>query len=168
MTLWPFLDRVVGTSGAVHAPRRASLPDPPGLVAYARLRFGVTELPQRLRLLVHQLAAQRSSCAWCAHRNRHLALQQGVSATDVDGVADFATAPGYSEPERAALALADAITRFQEAEGGFPPEVLVHARRHFGEPEIMALVATVTAEHFFDPRTGRMGRDAAAEGGKGR
>lgn len=159
MTFWPFPDRVAGSTGVLTASPRAKLPGPLGLVAYARLRQTREDLPQRLRLLVGQLAALRSGCPWCTHRNRHLALQSGVSAADVDHVTCFASAPGYSEPERAALALADAITRFSEAEGGFPTEVLAGARRHFGETEIMALVGAVTGEHFFDSRRGRMGRD---------
>jgi alkylhydroperoxidase family enzyme len=111
---------------------------------------------------VGQLAAERSGCGWCAQRNRHLALQAGVSAADLDGVIRIAEAPGYSDPERAALALAEAITCFSEAASGFPGSVLCEARRHFAEPEIMAIVGTATAEHFFDARTGRMGRDAVA------
>ena len=165
MTLWPFLDRATGATGAVRTVSSA-LPGPLGLVAYARLQRGAADLPPRLRLLVGQIAAERSGCGWCAQRNRHLALQAGVSAGDVDGVTRFATAPGYSEPERAALALADAITRFSLAEYGFAPEVLAQARRHFSEVEIMALVQETTVEHFFEARTGRMGRDATAEGGR--
>lgn len=161
MTLWTFLDRAAGAIGAVRTASTA-LPGPLGLVAYARLRRS-GDLPPRLRLLVGQLAAERSGCGWCAQRNRHLALQAGVSATDLDGVIRIAEAPGYSEPERAALALAEAITCFSEAKSGFPGAVLCEARRHFDEPEIMAIVGTVTAEHFFDARTGRMGIDAVAE-----
>lgn len=156
MTLWPFLDRAAGAIGAVRTASPA-LPGPLGLVAYARLRRSGADLPPRLRLLLGQLAAERSGCGWCAQRNRHLALQAGVSAADLDEVTRFATAPGYSAPERAALALAEAITCFSEAASGFPAEVLYDARRHFDEPEIMAIVGTVTAEHFFDVRTGRMG-----------
>jgi len=124
-----------------------TLPGPVGLVAYARLHRSGSDLPQRLRLLVGQLAALRSGCSWCADRNRHLALRAGVSAVDVDQVCQYATAPGYSEPERAALALADAISGLGGTERGFPIEVLAAARRHFSEPEIMALVGTVTEEH---------------------
>jgi len=161
VTLWTFLDRAAGAIGAVHTAAPA-LPGPLGLVAYARLRRSGADLPPRLRLLVGQLAAERSGCGWCAQRNRHLALQAGVSAADLDGVIRIAEAPGYSDPERAALALAEAITCFSEAASGFPGSVLCEARRHFAEPEIMAIVGTVTAEHFFDARTGRMGRDAVA------
>lgn len=165
MTFWPFPDRVAAAIGTVRVPRHPALPGPQDLVAYARLRSSGDDLPQRLRLLVGQLAALRSGCAWCAHRNRHLALQAGIAARDIDDVAGFATASGYSEPERAALALADAITRFSEAERGFAPHILAQARRHYAEPEIMALVGVVTVEHFFEPRTGRMGRDMTAGGG---
>lgn len=167
MTRWPFLDRAAGAIGAVRTMSPA-LPGPLGLVAYARLRRGAAELPPRLRLLVGQIAAERSGCAWCAQRTRHLALQAGISAGDVDGVTHFATAPGYSQPERAALALADAITRFSLSEHGFASEVLTQARRHFSEVEIMALVQETTVEHFFEARTGRMGRDATVAGGRRR
>jgi alkylhydroperoxidase family enzyme len=170
VTLWSFLDRAAGATGAVRTASPA-VPGPLGLVAYARLRRSGADLPPRLRLLVGQLAAERSGCGWCAQRNRHLALQAGVSAVDLEGVTRFATMSGYSAPERAALALAESITGFSEAASGFPAEVLCETRRHFDEPAIMAIVGTVTAEHFFEARTGRMGRDAvegAGEGGRRR
>jgi alkylhydroperoxidase family enzyme len=113
-------------------------------------------------LLVAQLAAVRSGCGYCAERNRHLALKAGLTLSEVDAVVDPARVSHFSEAERAALALADAVTGFADAEGGFPAEILVRARCHFGEREIVALVATVAAEHFFDPATGRLGRDALA------
>lgn len=162
MMLWPFPDRVLGALGGARLTRRRPLPGPLGLAAYARLRFGSRDLSPRLRLLVAQLAAERSGCPFCSHRNRHLALQAGLSGSDLDVVASFTTAERFTDDERAALGLADAVTQFSEADRGFPPEVLVQARCHFSEEEIMALVRTVTTEHFFDPRTGRMGRDALA------
>jgi alkylhydroperoxidase family enzyme len=163
VTLWAFLDRAAGALGAVPTASPAA-PGALGLVAYARLRRVGADLPPRLRLLVAQLTAERSGCGWCAQRNRHLALQAGVSAVDVDSVTRYATDSGFSERERAALAFADAITQFCEADNGLPTEVLCQARRHFDEPEIMALVGVVTVEHFFDARTGRIGRDALARG----
>lgn len=162
MTLGAFLDRAAGAIGAFRTATPA-LPGPLGLVAYARLRFTGGELPQRLRLLVSQLAALRSGCHWCADRNRHLALQAGISLSDIDNVTQFPSAAGYSEPERAALALADAVTQFREDEQGFAAEILTRARRQLSEAEIMALVGMVTVGHFFDSRTGRMGRDTLGE-----
>jgi alkylhydroperoxidase family enzyme len=113
-------------------------------------------------LLVAQLTAVRSGCGYCAEHNRHLALKAGLTLRELSAVVHHARASHFSEAERAALALADAVTRFADAEGGFPAEILVRARCHFSEAEIVALVATVAAEHLFDPATGRLGRDALA------
>jgi alkylhydroperoxidase family enzyme len=162
---WPLPDRVMGWLGATPSDDAAPLPGPRGLPAYARVswsRPAVDCLEPRLRLLVAQLAALRSGCGYCFHHNRHLALRAGMPAAAVDAVTEYTTAPHFSESERAALALTDAVTGFAEAEGGFPPEILVRARCHLREEQIMVLVATVAAEHFFDPATGHLGRDAVA------
>jgi len=47
-------------------------------------------------------------------------------------------APFYSERERAALAFTEAVTRITE--GHVPDAVFEHARAHFNEPELIALV----------------------------
>lgn len=160
-----FPDRVMGWIGAT--PRRdpEPLPGPCGLPGYARMgwaRSFPVELEPRLRLLVTQLAAARSGCAYCAQFNRHLGLRSGIPAATLDAVADHARSFHFSDLERAALALADALTGFAAAEGGFAAEVLVRARCYLPEQQIMALVALVAAEHFFDPVTGALGRDALA------
>jgi alkylhydroperoxidase family enzyme len=161
----PFPDRVMGWIGA--APRRdpESLPGPCGLPGYARVgwaRSFPVDLEPRLRLLLTQLAAVRSGCAYCVQFNRHLGLRGGVPAATLDAVADHARSSHFSELERAALALADALTGFTAAEGGFATEILVRARCYLPEQQIMALVALVATEHFFDPVTGALGRDARA------
>ena len=160
---WTWPDRVTAWLGTPQRPATAPLPAPRDLPAYARLARSwapLEPLPPRLRLLVAQLAAVRSGCGYCAEHNRHLALKAGLTLTELHAVAHPARTSLFSEAERAALALADAVTRFADAEDGFPAEILVRARGHFGEAEIVALVATVAAEHFFDPATGRLGRDA--------
>lgn len=161
--LWPFPDRIAGWVGAPRRPADTRVPGPLGLPAYARLARSwapIAPLEPRLQLLVAQLAAVRSGCEYCVHHTRHTALKAGIPAEASDEVARYASASHYSEPERAALALADAVTGFRESDGGFPMEILVRARCHFDEGQIVALVAGVTAEHFFDPATGRLGRDS--------
>lgn len=161
---WLPLDRAAAWLGAPVGTRTAPLPGPLGLPAYARLagsRVPIEPLSPRLHHLATQLAALRSGCDYCLQHNRHSALKAGVSREAMDGVAHYASAPELSEAERAALALADAVTGFAEAEGGLSMEVLVRARCHFEEGQIIALVAAVATEHFFDPATGRMGRDCA-------
>lgn len=159
----PFPDRVMGWLGAAARRNPEPLPGPCGIAAYARVgwaRSSPVALEPRLRQLVTQLAAVRSGCAYCAHYGRHVGLRGGVPAAALDGVTDYARSSHFSERERAALALADALTRFTAADGGFAAEILERARCHLPEQQIMDLVALVAAEHFFDPVTGALGRDA--------
>jgi len=51
-------------------------------------------------------------------------------------------APFYSERERVALALTDAVTRITE--GHVPDAVFERAQAHFNEQELIALVFTLT------------------------
>lgn len=161
----PFPDRVMGWIGAM--PRRdpQPLPGPRGIAAYARAGWARTSpvaLEPRLRLLVTQLAAERSECDYCVHYSRHVGLRGGVPAATLDAVTDYSRSSQFSQRERAALALADALTGFAAADGGFASEILERARGHLAEEQIMALVALVATEHFFDPVTGALGRDAHA------
>lgn len=163
--LLPFPDRVMGWIGA--SPRREPepLPGPRAIAAYARVgwaRSSPVALEPRLRLLVAQLAAVRSQCDYCAQYGRHLGLRGGVPAAALDAVPDYSRSSLFSERERAALALADALTGFAIAEGGFAAEILERARRHLPEAQIMDLVTLVATEHLFDPVTGALGRDARA------
>lgn len=165
---WPFPDRVLGWLGAEARRHDEPLPSPRGLPAYARAlwpRPSPDVLGPRLRLLVTQLAAVRSGCDYCAQHSRHLGLRGGVPPDTLDAVADYARSQRFSERERAALALTDALTGFVAAEGGFDVEILVRARCHLPEDQIMALVALVATEHFYDPVTGALGRDALAPEG---
>ena len=159
----------LGASRASAAPAMttasAAVPGPRGMPAYAQLgqlRTTLDPLPLRLRHLTAQLAALRSGCAHCQHENRHYALRAGVPAAAIDAVCDYRSGLVFSEPERAALALTDAVTGFVESEGGFPEHVLAQAREYFAETQIMALVAEVAREHFFDATTGGLGRDTVS------
>ena len=51
-------------------------------------------------------------------------------------------APFYFERERAAIALTEAVTRITE--GHVPDAVFERARAHFNEPELIALMFTLT------------------------
>lgn len=163
--LWPLPDRVLRWLGGEPRRRHDPLPGPCGLPAYARVswsRSSLDALDPRLRLLVTQLAAERSGCDYCVHFSRHVGLRGGVPAAALDAVADYPRSSHFSEPERAALALADALTGFAAADGGFANDILVRARCFYPEEKIMALVTLVASEHFFDPVTGALGRDALA------
>src|SRR4030095_11338285 len=58
--------------------------------------------------------------------------------------------PYYTEPERAALALAEAATRLSDRTDAVPDEVWKEASRHFSEPELGALVMTIAIANFWN------------------
>lgn len=136
----------------------------PAYAALARYHTSNTELDPRLRMLVTQLAAERSRCRWCIERGRHVWREAQLSLDLLRAVVRYETSALFSNRERAALRFTDAVTRYSEANGGMPLEPLVCARQHLSEPEIAAVTALVAAQHFFNPITGALGADVAPWG----
>jgi len=136
----------------------------PAYAALARYDISGTDLDPRLRLLVTQLAAERSRCRWCIERGRHLWREAQLSIEELRALPRYETSSLFSNRERAALRFAYAVTRYAEASGGMPLEPLTRAREHLSEPEVAAVTAAVAAEHFFNPITGALGADVAPWG----
>lgn len=165
-TLWLGLLRRVsaiwralgGTRAAIATSRAAGAHVLPAYAALARYA-SPTELDPRLRMLVTQLAAERSGCRWCIERGRHLWREAQLAVETLRALPSYETSLLFSNRERAALRFADAVTRYAEASGGMPLEPLMQARQHLTEPEIAAVTAAVAAEHFFNPITGQLGAD---------
>ncbi len=132
----------------------------PAYAALARYRVGVTDLEPRLRLLVMQLAAERSRCRWCIERGRHLWREAQLSIAELRALTHYETSSLFSPRERAALRFTDAVTRFTDA---MPLEPLTRARQYLSEPEIAAVTAAVAEQHFFNPITGALGGGGGAD-----
>jgi AhpD family alkylhydroperoxidase len=99
-------------------------------------------LGESLVQLVKMRASQINGCAYCLDMHskdaRALAeIEQRLYLLDA-----WEEAPFYSERERAALALTDAVTRITE--GHVPDSVFERARAHFNEQKLIALVFTLT------------------------
>src|SRR5689334_904270 len=130
------------------------LPGGRAIAAYAAMGrhvAGATTLDPRLRLLVEQLAGELAGCRWCVEQGRHRWRRAFLPPEVLGGLRRYATSPSFSERERAALAFAEALSRYAEAAGGVPAGVLGELRRHFSEPEVAALTLAATGEHFYNP-----------------
>lgn len=144
---------------------RAAPPRPPAarvLPAYAALahRRAPHDLERQLELLVAQLAAERSRCRWCIERGRHLWRDARLPAAALHQLLQYETSGHFSSRERAALRLADAVTRYSDTHREVAGPELAFARQHLSEPEIAAVTAVVAGTHFYDPTTGGLGADA--------
>jgi alkylhydroperoxidase family enzyme len=131
----------------------------PAYAALGRYR-NEFELEPRLRLLVMQLAAERSGCRWCIEYGRHRWRDAQLSMDSLPHLLRYETSGHFSSRERAALRLADAVTRYADATTGVIPPELTVARQHLSEREIAAVTAVVAATHFYNPQTGGLGADA--------
>jgi alkylhydroperoxidase family enzyme len=132
----------------------------PAYVALGHWGSGGAALEPRLELLVAQLAAELSACQWCIHQGRHRWLKAFLPAELLGQVRSYETSGLFSERERAALALTEAVAHHTEREPAMPQQAIARARRYFAEPELARIAAAAANEHFFDPATGAVGRDA--------
>jgi len=153
------------TGGSAATPQQPGGPRVlPAYAALARYQMNLPDLDARLRMVVTQLAAERSRCRWCIERGRHLWREAQLSVDDLRALPRYETSSAFSNRERAALRFTDAVTRYSDAVGGMPVEALTRARQHLSEPEIVAITAAVASHHFFNPITGALGADVTPWG----
>ncbi len=155
--------RLLGWLG--QAPRRLEIPDAGGraLAAYVALGHwspARATLDTRLELLIRELSAELSACRWCIAESRHRWLKAFLPVHLLHQVRSYEVSPAFTESERSALALAEAVARHSDLDPVAPERALERARRHFAEAEVACLAAAGAGEHFFNPVTGAIGRDA--------
>jgi alkylhydroperoxidase family enzyme len=96
-------------------------------------------MPSQTLALVHLRASQINGCSVCVD----LAFRF-KKAEDTDqrlfAVAAWREAPYFSDGERAALALAEALTRLSDRPDPVPDEIWEEARRHYDEPQLASLI----------------------------
>ena len=142
---------------------RASAVPPDTLPAYAAMGHWSSQaapLESRLELLIQQLSAELSACAWCLYQARHRWRTAFLSEQALHELRGYPTSPSFSDRERAALALTEAVARYHSTDRDSAREALVQARNHFGEREVARIVQAAAGEHFFNPVTGRLGMEA--------
>ena len=101
-------------------------------------------LPKDLIELVKLRASQLNGCAFCVDMHSFDAREIGVSDQRLFAVAVWADGPFFTDPERAALALTEAMTRLTDPGEGVPDEVWQAAAEHFSDEALAALVMVIT------------------------
>ncbi|MDJ0787317.1 MAG: carboxymuconolactone decarboxylase family protein [Myxococcota bacterium] len=109
--------------------------------------LGPGAVAPELKQLVAYVASVASGCRYCQAHTAHSAHRAGSSDEKIAAAFEFETSPLFDERERAALALAaDAATA--------PPAVsdahFEALRKHFGEDEILEIVAVIAAFGFLN------------------
>ena len=91
--------------------------------------------------LVKMRASQLNGCAFCLDMHCKDARDAGESEQRIYALPTWREAPFYTERERAALALTEAVTLI--AQGPVSDEVYNEAARHFNETELPRLVLAI-------------------------
>jgi AhpD family alkylhydroperoxidase len=104
-----------------------------------------TGLPQRTIDLVNVRVSQINSCGVCLLGDVHIAKRHGETDDRLAVLAGWREAPFFSDDERAALALAEAVTRLSDRPDAVPDDVWEEAARHYDEPTLAALVLQIAS-----------------------
>ncbi len=76
-----------------------------GYLALARRPGNGGDADKRTRLLVRELAAERSGCRWCIERVRHDWRAAGLAVDLLPQLVRHDSSPAFTEPERATAEL---------------------------------------------------------------
>jgi AhpD family alkylhydroperoxidase len=102
-------------------------------------------LPEKLVELVHLRASQINGCSVCVDMHPKLAKRAGETDERLFSVAAWRDTPYFTEGERAALGLTEALTRISDRADPVPDEVWSEADKHFDEPALAALVLAIAS-----------------------
>jgi AhpD family alkylhydroperoxidase len=94
--------------------------------------------------LVALRAGQINGCGVCVVAHPKLMRKKGETDERIDAVAAWREAPFFTEAERAALALAEALTRIADRPDPIPDEIWDEVARHYDEEALAGLLLAIT------------------------
>jgi len=100
-------------------------------------------VPPRTLELVHLRASQINGCSICVDMHPRIAKKAGETDDRLFALAAWRDTPYFTDAERAALALTEAVTRLSDRADPVPDETWNEAARHYDEPALAALVIAI-------------------------
>jgi AhpD family alkylhydroperoxidase len=100
-------------------------------------------VPPKTIGLVQLRASQINGCSVCVDMHSRDMKQAGETDERLSTVAAWRDAPYFTEAERAALALTEAVTRLSDRTDPVPDKIWEAAARHYDEPALAALVIAI-------------------------
>ncbi len=93
--------------------------------------------------LMHLRASQINGCSVCVDGHTRIAKRGGETDERLFTVAAWRDAPYFTDAERAALALTEAITRLSDRADPVPDVVFDEAARHYDEATLAAIILAI-------------------------
>lgn len=108
----------------------------------AEKQISTFSVDKKLAELIKLRTSQLNGCGYCVNLHSLDARKAGESEQRVFAVSAWWETPFFTEAERAALKLAEEITRIQEA--GLSEATFLNAKNYFSEQEIAQLIFITT------------------------
>lgn len=121
---------------------RAIAPDSVAALYQAKLHFDKVFPDHALKALVELRTSQINGCAYCVDLHAREARKLGETQQRLDCLCAWKEVAFYTPRERAALALAEAVTLISTDH--VPEAVLAEAKDHFTERELADLVMLIS------------------------
>jgi AhpD family alkylhydroperoxidase len=100
--------------------------------------------------LTHLRASQINGCGPCIDGGWRHAQKAGETLERLFAVAAWRETPYFSESERAALSLAEAVTRLDDRADPVPDKIWAEAAKHFDERALSAIVLNIALTNLFN------------------
>ena len=102
-------------------------------------------VPAATHKLIHLRVSQINGCSVCVDMHARELKDAGERDERIWGVGAWRESPFFSDGERAALALAECVTRLADRSDAVPDAVWDDAADHYDEKELSSLLVTIAA-----------------------
>jgi AhpD family alkylhydroperoxidase len=103
----------------------------------------IDEVPNKTHKLIHLRASQINGCSPCVAMHSEELKQAGDTDQRIFAVAAWRETPYFTDAERAALALTEALTRINDRADPVPDDIWEEATRHYDEKALAALIVSI-------------------------
>ncbi|MEP6829918.1 MAG: carboxymuconolactone decarboxylase family protein [Rhizomicrobium sp.] len=107
-------------------------------------------VPQGLHHLIHLRASQINGCGACVDGGVKHAKKAGETDERLFAVSAWRDTPYFTDAERAALALTEAVTRLSDRTDPVPDAVWDEAARHYDEKQMASLLLAIATTNVFN------------------
>src|SRR6266581_8365483 len=107
-------------------------------------------VPEAVLELVHLRASQINGCSFCVDSGARSAKKAGETDERLFAVVAWKEATYFTDAERAALALTEAVTRLSDLSDPVPDEIWKEAARHYDESALASLVLWIATTNVWN------------------
>ncbi|HEV2898527.1 MAG TPA: carboxymuconolactone decarboxylase family protein [Pseudaminobacter sp.] len=125
---------------------------PNAMQAILALRASIEKggVPPLTLELAHLRASQINGCGACVDAGARTARKSGETDERLFAVSAWRDTPYFTDAERAALALTEAVTRLSDRADPVPDDVWDEAARHYDERALAALILWIATTNVFN------------------